>query len=399
MKLLFMNKISREKNKNYTVISNVFVRDNNLSLKAKGFLSVVMSLPEKWDFSVNGICAITKEGKNAVYNVISELIKSGYCTKEEMRNENNEFSGIEYTFYEEPISGDDTQSAENQPRHNNPHTANPNAGNPCSGNETQISKDNNKEQIETTKDKEKENNIPLFSSKKDEKPFIPPTIDEVQQYIEERGYHVSARAFIDYYEADDWHYGQGRARKKVSNWKRCLATWESRYAGTDDDESSQSDYTQDNLFMKCVKEYERVEDERKAYCHWRKLSDDEKILARQHIISYVFANEKQYRCAFERYLKDKMFNRIVTKGKNEIFDPNIKNELNYYPQQGYGVYWSSIDNCFYYVNSSTRVIDDGYYDEERPHGAKLVLNNARGTIMWNSDMMKWVEERLFDVPF
>ena len=56
--------------------------------------------------------------------------------------------------------------------------------------------------------------------------FSPPTYDEVDAYIREKGFHFNAKDFIDYYEADDWHYGTGTKRKKVESWKRCCLTWE-----------------------------------------------------------------------------------------------------------------------------------------------------------------------------
>lgn len=97
-----MNKVSRVKNTNFTVISNVFLRDKNLSIKAKGFLAVVMGLSEDWEFSIKGICAILKEGKSAIYGVIDELKEKGYCVVTKERNESGLFSGNDYTFYEEP---------------------------------------------------------------------------------------------------------------------------------------------------------------------------------------------------------------------------------------------------------------------------------------------------------
>lgn len=97
-----MNKVKRVKNKDYTIISNVFLKDKDLSIKAKGFLAVVMGLPEEWEFSIKGICAILKEGKSAVYSVIDELKEKGYCTVSNERDGGGLFAGNDYTFYEEP---------------------------------------------------------------------------------------------------------------------------------------------------------------------------------------------------------------------------------------------------------------------------------------------------------
>lgn len=97
-----MNKVSRVKDDNFTTISNVFLRDKNISIKAKGFLAVVMGLPSDWEFSINGICATLKEGKTAIYNVINELKENKYCNVVTIRDEKGCIIGNDYTFYEEP---------------------------------------------------------------------------------------------------------------------------------------------------------------------------------------------------------------------------------------------------------------------------------------------------------
>nr|DAQ19268.1 MAG TPA: Dna polymerase B [Caudoviricetes sp.] len=97
-----MNKVTRIKNANYTTISNVFLRDKELSLKAKGLLATILSLPEDWDFSIKGICATIKEGTTAVYSAIDELKERGYCKVVTNRNEKGMIVGNDYTFYEDP---------------------------------------------------------------------------------------------------------------------------------------------------------------------------------------------------------------------------------------------------------------------------------------------------------
>ncbi len=63
-----------EKDKNYTVMSNYHLRDKRLSLKAKGLLSFMLSLPEDWDYSLNGLVAMHKEGREAIQNALDELL-------------------------------------------------------------------------------------------------------------------------------------------------------------------------------------------------------------------------------------------------------------------------------------------------------------------------------------
>ena len=96
-----MNTIKRVKNDNYTKISNNFIRDKNLSLKAKGFLSLVMSLPSDWDFSINGICAVIKEGKTSIYSVIKELRINNYCSYSIYKNKGRIIKH-NYIFYDTP---------------------------------------------------------------------------------------------------------------------------------------------------------------------------------------------------------------------------------------------------------------------------------------------------------
>ena len=74
-----------EKNRNFTTMSNVHLRDTNLSLKAKGLLSICLSLPDSWDYSVNGLTAICKEGRDAVLTTLQELERLGYVFREQTR--------------------------------------------------------------------------------------------------------------------------------------------------------------------------------------------------------------------------------------------------------------------------------------------------------------------------
>lgn len=138
-----MNKVTRIKNANYTTISNVFLRDKELSLKAKGLLATILSLPENWDFSIKGICATIKEGTTAVYSAINELKEHGYCKVVTYRNEKGMIVGNDYTFYEDP-------SMENL-----------NVGNQVQIN-TNISLPNTKDTDNKEKNKEEETNKELF---------------------------------------------------------------------------------------------------------------------------------------------------------------------------------------------------------------------------------------------
>jgi len=77
------------------------------------------------------------------------------------------------------------------------------------------------------------------------KPFVPPTIEEVQAHIEAKGYHFDARQFFDYYEASDWHFKNG---KPVKNWKQCCVTWERNHKGDEPSGQGEFDVERYNYF-------------------------------------------------------------------------------------------------------------------------------------------------------
>ena len=91
-----------ERNTNYTTMSNYHLRDTNLSLKAKGLLSVFLSLPDEWHYSISGLMKITKEGRDCLTAVIKELEKAGYLVRYQSRDETGKIVGIEYVIYEKP---------------------------------------------------------------------------------------------------------------------------------------------------------------------------------------------------------------------------------------------------------------------------------------------------------
>ena len=96
-----------EKNKNYTVMSNYHLRDKGLSYKAKGMLSFMLSLPEDWDYSLNGLVAVSKEGIKSIRSILKELQDCGYLKVIKKQNLNGQFE-YEYCIYEVP----DTQKGD-----------------------------------------------------------------------------------------------------------------------------------------------------------------------------------------------------------------------------------------------------------------------------------------------
>ena len=89
-----------ERTDNYTVMANYHLRDKRLSLKAKGLLSVMLSLPPEWDFTLTGLAYISKEGVDAIRAGVKELENCGYVTRKRLRNSVGQLVDTEYTIYE-----------------------------------------------------------------------------------------------------------------------------------------------------------------------------------------------------------------------------------------------------------------------------------------------------------
>ena len=87
---------------NFTVMSNYHFKEKKMSLKAKGLLSLMLSLPDDWNYSVSGLVTLSKDGKDSVMTALAELEKFGYLTRERVVNDKGQFDGIEYNIYEQP---------------------------------------------------------------------------------------------------------------------------------------------------------------------------------------------------------------------------------------------------------------------------------------------------------
>ena len=130
-----------EKNKGYTVMRNNHLRNKELSLKSKGLLSQMLSLPEDWDYTLAGLSYINRESIDAIRTAVWKLEKAGYIARRQGRDEKGKMTAIEYTIYEQPQPpGLDCPVLEN-PTADNPILENPTTDNPTSENPMQINKD------------------------------------------------------------------------------------------------------------------------------------------------------------------------------------------------------------------------------------------------------------------
>lgn len=117
-----------KKDKNFTTIDNCVFRDKTLSMKAKGLLTQIYSLPDNWEYSVKGLATLFKDGKEAVANALNELIEHGYIVRTQKVGENGQYEGYEYDIYETP------QVAASE----KPFTENPITDKPITGNQAQL---------------------------------------------------------------------------------------------------------------------------------------------------------------------------------------------------------------------------------------------------------------------
>lgn len=183
--------LRKQKRAQYTVIDNTIFRDSTLSNKALGMLCRMLSLPDGWEFSVVGLASLSNDGKSAVMSQLDELEEHGYLVRNQVR-ENGKMAGVEYIVSETRMS--DFPYAENRYTEK-PHTENPTLS---------ITKESNN----------KESNNKRYR-------FVPPTVEEVEAYINEKGYSIDAHKFVDYYTANGWKVG----KNPMKDWKAAVRNW------------------------------------------------------------------------------------------------------------------------------------------------------------------------------
>ena len=118
-----------EKTRDYTVMSNHHLRDQSLSLKAKGLLSMMLSLPEEWNYTTRGLASICKEGTDSIGSALKELERTGYIVRNRLRDSKGKILDVEYVIYETPHPPAEPDTA--VPDTACPHPENPDMDIPC----------------------------------------------------------------------------------------------------------------------------------------------------------------------------------------------------------------------------------------------------------------------------
>lgn len=202
-----------KKQTNFTIVPNEILQSKDLSLQAKGLIAQCLSFPDNWNYSINGLVAVVKEGKTAVMNTIKELERHGYVKRNRIHDENGKFAGIEYVITDYPnLDKPHTENLNmvktqvNQPYAGKPNMVKPNTDKPISENQPQnntiYKKENNIN-----------NNIVL-------------DINIINDYINKNNLKfVNAREFYNYYSQRGW---KTNANEPITNWQALLVNWNNR---------------------------------------------------------------------------------------------------------------------------------------------------------------------------
>ena len=174
-----------EKNRGYTVMSNHHLRNKDLSLKAKGLLSQMLSLPESWDFTLKGLSLINREQIDAIRAAVRELEQAGYIVRSRERDSQGRLRGADYIIYEQP------QPVPDSPTLENPTLDNPTQEKPTQEKPTQLNKDRSSKEKSIT-DGSNTDSILILSPPS-------PLGEEAAAPPERKGKEAAAQSAVDIY--------------------------------------------------------------------------------------------------------------------------------------------------------------------------------------------------------
>ena len=194
-------------------------------------------------------------------------------------------------------------------------------------------------------------------------------------------------------DTENFRYGKNAAQKNIDN----ISLPNTK--DTDNKEKNKEEETNKELFEQCWIAYRRKGKKGKAKTYWDKLPANEKDSVLQHIKIYTKTRELQYQQDFERYLRDKTFLSVVVSKNNVVYDPTKLGKGEsvsqvYMPSGNFSITWDDQLKAYLYIGfySDGQAIADGYTDATRPDGARIVLNNGRGELVWSSITRTWINQ-------
>lgn len=220
----------------FTVIQNEALRDERLSIEARGLLAFMLTMNDVWDFSIKGLANQTNLTERKTMLLTKELKAAGYLEHRNTTNANGSFAGREWILREVPALSKN-RTAEK------PHCG-----------KTEVREDRTAETPHCGKPPVLRNNkykeIPKERNTKEKektKRFTPPTVEEVRAYCQERGNRIDPETFVDHYTANGWKVG---GKSPMKDWRAAVRTWEKR----DEERKAKTQPINENPFARLRRE-------------------------------------------------------------------------------------------------------------------------------------------------
>lgn len=223
--------IREKKERDYTVINNTVLKDERLSWKAKGVFCYLLSLPEDWVIYQSELLKHSTDGRESLRNAINELEEYGYLIIDKKRDEKGHFTAI-YKIIENPNEKTESGKTESEnPTRENRH------GKTESENPTLL----NTNKLNTNKQNTNKQNT---NENEKSKRFTIPTLEEIQNYCNERQNKINPEYFLDYYTARDWKFNNGG---KMKDWKATIRNWERLEKNREQQQNKKSVFDENKL--------------------------------------------------------------------------------------------------------------------------------------------------------
>lgn len=229
--------LRKNKKSDYTIIDNNIFKNKTLSLKAKGMICTMLSLPDGWEFSEIGLTKLSNDSRTSIRSTLKELMEYGYLVRGQIKSENGKFANAVYTIYEEPLYQNPTSE---KPTSENEHNKilynkelnklnefnlynnfNENVFCDC------LTRNGTKCLRKSSFNINGKNHCnqharDLIPDLQISDRFKKPTLEEVEEYCKERNNGINAESFIDFYESKGWKVG----KTPMKDWKAAVRNWE-----------------------------------------------------------------------------------------------------------------------------------------------------------------------------
>lgn len=335
----------------YTSIPSALVFDSTMSDRARFVYCYMACKGSDWDFVLSRMSEELGYGVVTLRKYIGELISHGWLSKGEQRNEGGCFGSVCYTLHAEPCIkncvSQNLRVAKNVLR--------------SKTDENMLSREYNIfYNLETSRNNLKDRDDELVNDINREDDKYTETLFNDDDVVD------------NVVDVDD-------VSKEIKE-KKLSAKKEKKKAESD-------------LFERCWVCYNRKGSKKKSREQWDKLTERERSMVMPHIRAYVGSRQLCYQRDFERYLRDRVFLDTVFSGKHVVYDPSRSVGCSeYVPATDGQIHWNDSLRCWLFTGFDETCIFDGYEDTSRPDGAEIRMNNGRGVVRWDANLLKWVKK-------